>query len=298
MVRVSRVIASVTASALVLVPVTGLAASPAQAANLKPDGSAIVRVSGGTAVAKETGKRTYRVVVPQEAGVNWLGKVSGRGYINGTFTKASLVKSWGRLGYRSDVGVQSTIMWSRASGFTDSRNTLVSDLRINKKGDLVFTAKVTDRQPNLPKTLPDFALNLARADEQTPRYSHQWGDPYTITGSLGYYTVASGDTWGYIQFVRKDASGAWVNCPTTNSSGASQNPSPGASGAGMQTVPFPSTVQCGGATVSNGYINWQGQQRPGNWSGFSFTYTYNGVGYGGATKWSWTMGDGGSGWMP
>lgn len=288
--------AGVVAAALTLAPAMG-GSGIAQAA-VKPDGPALVRVSGGTAVAKETGERTYRVVVPRDAAVNWLGKVGDKGYVNGTFTQAALAKNWRALGYRPDVGVQSTITWQRDNGFVDARNARVSKLRINSAGDLVFNAKITDRQADLPRSLPGFALNVARSDEKLPRYGHQWGSPYTITSNLGYYVMASGDNSGYINFVTKDSTGAWVTCPSTTSSGATQNPTPGASGSGSKTVAFPTAISCAGANITSGSISWQGSVKPGPWSGFTFTYFYNGVCYGGYTKWSWNTGNGGSNWMP
>lgn len=201
--RPKSVVALVAGLCLVA-PVVVLAPGVAAAKSLKPSGAALVHVGGDgqTAYAREKSSRTFIVKAPTDAVVDWVGVVKGKGDRSGSYTPTQLVKAWKALGHRSGVGVQSTITWfPKAGGDMNFRSAKVSDPRINRSGELVFTARLNDEvQGGLPSMLPDFGINIARAERQDrDDYPAYFGTTW-ITAGFGYQVWAAGDFSGGVQY--------------------------------------------------------------------------------------------------
>ena len=152
---------TVLSSGAALVAALALAA-PAQAAELKPSGSALIRIDGDRAIAKKASDDRDFIVMPAGAEAGWIGPAAGvEGISSGRFGARTLVSSWAGLGHRGKTGVLTTLTWMTASG---KKSTLarVSDPRMNADGRLVFTA----RSPRpLPRVMEDFSVNISGAPE-------------------------------------------------------------------------------------------------------------------------------------
>lgn len=161
--RIPRALVATTvlSSSAALVAALALAA-PAQAAELKPSGSALIRIDGDRAIAKKASDGRYFIVMPAGAEAGWIGPAAGvEGISSGRFGARTLVSSWAGLGHRGKTGVLTTLTWMTASG---KKSTLarVSDPRMNADGRLVFTA----RSPRpLPRVMEDFSVNISGAPE-------------------------------------------------------------------------------------------------------------------------------------
>ena len=161
--RIPRALVATTvlSSGAALVAALALAA-PAQAAELKPSGSALIRIDGDRAIAKKASDGRYFIVMPAGAEAGWIGPAAGvEGISSGRFGARTLVSSWAGLGHRGKTGVLTTLTWMTASG---KKSTLarVSDPRMNADGRLVFTA----RSPRpLPRVMEDFSVNISGAPE-------------------------------------------------------------------------------------------------------------------------------------
>lgn len=208
--------AGVLAGALLLATPTGLAAPVTPAADavgissLTIPQSAFVRIDGGTAYAKKVGKHRYTVRVPKGAAVKWLGEANGKSDQYGTFTPTKLAKAWTRMGHREGVGVQSTITWRTAgTDYTSFTDALVSDPRINGKGELVFSART--RGGSLPRILPDFSFNISSAQELPRKYPYVWGI-WLITNMLGFKPSATGDTAAKVDWSFLHPTSGWITC--------------------------------------------------------------------------------------
>ena len=161
--RIPRALVATTvlSSGAALVAALALAA-PAQAAELKPSGSALIRIDGDRAIAKKASDGRYFIVMPAGAEAGWIGPAAGvEGISSGRIGARTLVSSWAGLGHRGKTGVLTTLTWMTASG---KKSTLarVSDPRMNADGRLVFTA----RSPRpLPRVMEDFSVNISGAPE-------------------------------------------------------------------------------------------------------------------------------------
>ena len=145
------------------VALTGLAvSSPAQAAEIVPSGSALIRLDGERAVAKQASDGRYFIVMPAGAEAGWIGPAAGvEGVSSGRFGARTLVASWADLGHRGKTGVLTTLTWTTSNG-KESALARVSDPRMNADGRLVFTA----RSPKaLPRVMQDFSVNISGAPE-------------------------------------------------------------------------------------------------------------------------------------
>ncbi|MGI9195885.1 MAG: hypothetical protein ACR2KE_00295 [Candidatus Nanopelagicales bacterium] len=293
--RSGRLAATLAAAPLILMPLVGVP-SIAQAAKMKPEGFALVSVSGGTATTKEIGKHRYRITTPLESEVYWIGKVQGKGDRTGTFSRDELVKGWSRLGYRPDKGAPATLSWREStSDPTQTRSALVTNPKVNKDGNLVFTAKIVDRTGNnLPASMPNFIISMQRPDSVNARGYPIYWKVETLSSTFGWVVSTGGDTSGSAQFQYKDSTGAWTPCQ--QAAPATGNV-PSASGGGTTSKSFPfNGFTCGGSTVVTSntitYIAWQYQK---TWTGITVC-TYAQVPSGSTsvsrcgTKYSWDHG--------
>lgn len=259
MIRTSKIAASLAAAALVLTPLVAVPGA-AQAAPMKPEGFALVSVSGGTATTKEIGKHRYRITTPLESDVYWIGKVKGKGDRTGTFTREELVKGWTKLGYRPDKGAPATLAWrDTATSETGTRSALITNPRVNKDGDLVFTAKLVDPSGNtLPAVMPNFNISLQDPTETTTRKYNIYWPVKSLSSTFGYQVSAGADASASAQFKTTDASGNWTNCTATKSDGTSATYWPG-NGKSKQTFTYSDAWTCGGSAVvssDDNYVDW------------------------------------------
>lgn len=185
-------------------PLLAFAPPAAVAATLRPSGPALLHVGGDgqTAFAKKKDRRHFTVKAPADAVIDWVGLVEGKGDRSGTYTPSQLVKAWKALGHRAGVGVQSTITWfPKDGGDMEFRSVRVSDPRINNNGELVFKARVNDvAHSGLPRTLPDFGINISRADKSVRvDYPIVWNG-VAITTGLGFQVSVGGDQSGSVTY--------------------------------------------------------------------------------------------------
>ncbi len=261
MARLSRVLASIAASALLVTPFLGITAGTSAAgaapvpavstprADAAPAGKALLRIDGGDATVTPLGKKTYRVTLPVQAGVQWVGEVQGKGLQSGRFSPRGLVKGWTKLGHRPGVGSLTTITWSvPGQDPPETELVYVSDPRVNSAGKLVFRVRSTGK--SLPATLPDFSFNVARAEE-SPRGYPIYFSILTVSATSGLQASAGSDYSASTAFVSKDSSGNWQNCTTTGANGQPANPAPANSNVPPVTPFGPYT--CGDVTYVTPY---------------------------------------------
>lgn len=227
-----------------LAPAAVMAAPQAQ----KPSGEAMVRIDGGTASAIAKGKHTYRVVVPREASISWLGDAD-RTLAIGTLGRKGLVAAWARLGHSTHgTHAQTTITWTGAG---DARATFVGahlgKPRINADGQLTFLAHTTGP---LPQKLREFSLNIARPSRLDKAPMTRSGYPLVFpvnaaSSTVGAQATATGDTTADIAFVNLSNGVVTSNCskPTTKSVSGSAD-----------YVTFAGT--CGDITWSGGVLSF------------------------------------------
>lgn len=163
-------------------------AVPAQATELKPRGSALVAVSGGTATAKTLGSHRYTLIFPQGADIAWFGEAKGKGGNPkvGGFTPKQLAKGWTALGHRPGVGVAASLEW-RVDGDSTSIVVLASDPKVREDGSLklrVFTKE------SLPASLPDYLLTVTHA-VKSPRGFPVYGTDQTVSGNVVVSSTAT-----------------------------------------------------------------------------------------------------------
>jgi hypothetical protein len=183
--------------ATILVPATALAVtalaltSPAQAAELKPKGSAVVGISGGTATAKALTNHRYTVTFPQESNVTWFGtaKDTGGAPRVGSFTPKQLVKGWKALGHRPGVGVAATLVWQAGDG-ESTLFVLASDPKVQSDGTLKMT--VFTKQ-GLPAELPGYSVTVTRATKSARAFPVN-GVEVQVSGSVYFSTQATSAT--------------------------------------------------------------------------------------------------------
>lgn len=244
---------AVMAAGIIATPVT------AQAADPKPSSDAVIRMETGTAYAKEIGERRYRITLPEEATIQWLGQATGGDVPpRGELSAKGLTRAWTDFGHQSRVGVPTRVTWDVAGrDYTDFRSGFVSQPRLNDAGRLVVTFE-TERG-RLPKVLPDFTLNISPANEparpqaRTTTYPTQKTVEITGATNMGLQIVASALTTATMTFVIRDASGNWTPCSgvvapvVTMASPTNQNYNFG---------PFPcSTITIEGGPPS--YLGWK-----------------------------------------
>lgn len=197
-----------------------------------PSGKALVRIDGGTAYTKKTGKHSYKLLVPSGAAVKWMGEVSGKGLRAGTFSHNGLVKGWKRLGHRPGAGVMATVTWK-----DQARLVKVSDPRVNAKGQLVFSGRTS---MSLPRTLSKFSLNITRA-AKAQRFSDYF-DPVSLSDTVQAQASAGGDFSGSVTFLEQTASGM---SPCVMSGDVPVNPNPHAFSGYYAEILFFGPATCG-----------------------------------------------------
>ncbi|MGI9195886.1 MAG: hypothetical protein ACR2KE_00300 [Candidatus Nanopelagicales bacterium] len=217
MIRVRRAVTGVASAALLALQLVG-ATSAAQAAPSMPTPGAIVRIDSGTAHAKALGNHRYRISLPAQPNVQWMGTPPEGGAAPvGSLKPQDVAKAWTALGHRANVGVPTRITWKEAGAdWTDFRSGFVTNPRIGKDGRLAFTMRTV--RGGLPAALPNFSLNISPADPQ-PRTTY----PATFivgiygTTNMALSITATSKTAATMSFVIKDSTGAWGTCPGTTS---------------------------------------------------------------------------------
>lgn len=214
----------------------------AASSTLKPAGAAFVHVGGEgqTAYSVKVKSSTYKIKAPADVAIDWVGAVTGKGERSGTYTPKQLAKAWTALGHRPRAGVQSTITWYAAGSETMSfRSAKVSHPRVNGKGELVFTATLNGASTSgLPSVLPEFGINISRAESSSRAYPIYWSVE-TITSGFGYQASTGGDASGSVTWQSNSGSG-WATCPGTTIS---------ASGTSDATFKLAAQVTCNGYTL-------------------------------------------------
>lgn len=224
--------------ARILIPAASLAVialaltTPAQAADLKPRGGALVSVTGGTAKAKPIGNDRYMLMFPEGADITWFGEAKGMGSapVVGRFTPRQVTKGWTALGHRKGVGVAASLVWQQEGGDT-SVVVLASDPQVRADGSLalkVFT------QEALPLDLPGYLITVTRA-------------PKTSRG----FPVSGPGTWvsgnAYVSTTAKSASSSSGKIY----SGAQPSCLPYDHSASVNAKVYFIEVKCGKVTFSN-----------------------------------------------
>ncbi len=253
MIRVRHSVASLATVALIALPLVGVS-SAAEAGPLMPSQGAIVRIDTGTAYAKELGNHKYRITLPAQPNIQWMGMPPEGGVApTGLLKPQDVAKAWTALGHQSNVGVPTRITWNDAGvEWTDFRSGYLTNPRIGKDGRLTFTMK-TERG-GLPTTLPNFSLNISPAEPQ-PRTTYQATFNVGIYGTtnMALSITATSKTEATMSFVIKDSTGAWTICPGTTS------PLVTMSGEARKDYYY-GPVVCSNVTIQAGdptYIGWR-----------------------------------------
>lgn len=190
--RIRRTLFATTVLASSTALVTALAlAAPAQAAELKPKGSAVVGISGGTATAKALTNHRYAVTFPQEASITWFGTAKDKGSAPrvGSFTPKQLAKGWKALGHRPGAGVAATLVW-QTGDIESTLLVLASDPKVQSDGTLTMT--VFTKQ-GLPAELPGYSITVTRAAKSARAFPVN-GVAVQVSGSVYFSTQATSAT--------------------------------------------------------------------------------------------------------
>lgn len=200
--RVRWALVALASGALALGTVAPAAVTAAPRA-VKPSGEAMVRIDGGNARAIERGKNSYRIILPREAAILWLGD-SDRKLTIGTLGRKGLVGGWARLGHGASAdGAPATITWqARGEARAIFVGAHVGKPRIGSDGLLTFLAQTTH---SLPAHLPSFTLNISRpirdVNGPTVRSGYPLKFPVNAASStVGVQATATGDVTATVVF--------------------------------------------------------------------------------------------------
>ena len=272
------------ALALGLLSPVAVSAAPTAA---KPSGEALVRIDGGSARAIKKGHNLYRVVLPREASIKWMGE-SDRALRVGTLGRQGLVAGWVRLGHSaSGTHAMTTVTWQRPGEFTAPYvGAYVGKPRINGDGVLTFLAKTA---APLPSELPNFSLNIARPAHQA-RATRSNGYPLAFplnasSGTVGVQATATADNKATIVFGMQTNGVMMSAC----SSPATMNLTGDSSGS---TDSYPFSGTCGDTSWKSGSVSFT-PMAPGGSAQLQMTAVY--VVNGGTFKWNFNMGQWNSG---
>lgn len=198
-------LAVISAGALALGLLASGAAATAAPSAQKPSGKAIVRIDKGTATTKELSRGTYRIVVPKNVFIGWLGEVEGKGNQVGTFTPKALVAGWARLGHSNANPATATLTWVKKG--TDSEKFRLASLRnpvLTADGKVAFTAKVEGK---LPQDMRKFSINVNRA-ATAPRTDYPVDGPQI---EIAEGVVIQGILTAYLEMLLKWLAGGQVS---------------------------------------------------------------------------------------
>lgn len=243
--RIRSAFVAAAAGAIVLGLLAPAAASAAPTPSAAPtasapSGKALVRVDGGTAYAKKTGKGQYRIVVPDGASIEWLGEVQGKGVRKGNFSAKALVAGWAKLGHSDNSKPFTTLTWVEAGAKLPTfRAAKLWKPRINSDGQLTFLAKAK----GLPQEMVDFSINITRASKATRDAYPIDGDPFYVDDTHYLLVVLTAAVLGYIEWHQDGGSRAGSCAPDTNL------PGPGVVNLAKKIVCGDMTV---GTTMSDG----------------------------------------------
>lgn len=212
--RIRLGLATLAASALALGLLAPASVSAAPEA-AKPTGEANVRIDGGAARAIERGDGLYRIVLPRESSIRWLGEANRKPTI-GTLGRKGLVAGWSRLGHRkSGTHALATVTYGAAF---DQRPTYVGayvgNPRVNSDGLLTFLARTAEP---LPARLANFSLNIARPVQKPAGPSTRSGYPLVFplnaaSATVGTQATATGDSTATVAFVNISGGAITATC--------------------------------------------------------------------------------------
>ena len=182
----------------------------------KPSGEALVRIDGGDAQAIKRKTHVYRVVLPKESTITWLGEVN-RKLTSGTLGRKGLVAGWIRLGHSaSGKGAMTTITW-KAPGDEKVSNAgaYIAMPKIDGEGRLTFLATTVQA---LPKDLPNFSLNIARPIHGMSGPTVRGGYPLAFpanaaSSTVGVQATATSDSAATIVFGNVSNGKITTACP-------------------------------------------------------------------------------------
>ena len=223
-------LAALAAGALALGLVAPGVATAAPKAE-KPSGKALVRIDTGIAITKEQSKGTYRIVVPTDAFIGWMGEANGRGRV-GEFSPKSLVGAWATLGHSSNLA-EATLTWVKNGEKKPTfRLAKLEKPRISDSGKLTFIAKLKGK---LPKNMDDFSINISRP-APAPRFP--------TAGEILYL-----DATHQVQaWVENEAGEGYVSWTGTDGSRSECSEQTGFSGPGIS--PLDGDIVCAGLIIS------------------------------------------------
>jgi hypothetical protein len=157
----------------------------------RPVGNVVIRVDGGgNARVVDAGGGRFRMILPKNASIQWLGATQTRDVAIGDFTTGRLVQAWQNIGHRRTAGVISTLTWRANGETTQWASARVSDPRINARGRLVLTVRSTT---DLPPQMPRYTINITRA-AQTTRSFPVSGPAVQLSGSIYAQSTAQSAT--------------------------------------------------------------------------------------------------------
>ncbi|MGI9197532.1 MAG: hypothetical protein ACR2KE_08750 [Candidatus Nanopelagicales bacterium] len=228
-------------AAVIAAPSAATAGAAASPAVDKPSGKAMVRIEGGTAYSKQKAKGSYRIVMPQGVNITWMGEVAGKGVRTGTMTPKALVAAWAAMGYRGGTSATTTVTWQvKGTRYPGYQLVFLDKPRFNADGQMTVIA-TTQGSATLPKTMPDFSINVTRAADETPRSYSVFGPwiGFDNGNSAFVYGTATDVTKGMVVFAYGN------NAATTCRQGIGL-----VAGTQMYTYPLTSSFPCGTYTVN------------------------------------------------
>lgn len=198
----------------------------------KPSGKALVRIDTGVAITKEQAKGTYRIVVPTDAFIGWMGEANGRGRV-GEFSPKALVGAWATLGHSDGSRAEATLTWVKKGETKPTfRLANLEKPRISAAGKLTFIAKVEGK---LPKNMHGFSINISRP-APAPRYP--------VPGAI-LYLDATHQVQAWVENEAGDGYVAWTGTDGSRSECSEQT---GFSGPGV--FPLDGDIVCAGLIIA------------------------------------------------
>jgi hypothetical protein len=157
----------------------------------RPVGNVVIRVDGGgNARVVDAGGGRFRMILPKNASIQWLGATQTRDVAIGNFKAGRLAQAWQSIGHRRTTGVVSTLTWRPNGSTTQWASAKVSDPRVNARGRLVLTVRSTTL---LPPKMPRYTINITRA-AQTTRSFPVTGPAVQLSGSVFAQATAQSAT--------------------------------------------------------------------------------------------------------
>lgn len=205
--RMSKVLTSVTASALVASAMV-MSSAPAQAEGIG-SGRAVIRIDAPTATVTKVGKHAYRMVLPEGTTGQWMGErpnARGKQITRvGDLTAGKLANRWTKFRY-AKAPVYTTLMWNSESADPGYALIMLDKPKVTDEGvRFDFTSRA-----DIPLSMSDVTINIARAPLDAGSTRAYGVQDAVVSGWMVVWINSGSPKLAYGRIF--DSSGSGVNC--------------------------------------------------------------------------------------